>query len=261
MRKTKQILAILAVILLVAMCIVPLILAVVMPDSGWFKAAIACIILIPVVLYAFLLALKAFRPSKSPLIDTIIFDCGNVLTGFEWKKHMENLGFDEKTMDYLAEHVVHHPLWVEGDLGVRPYYDIVEEYCQKNPDYEKEIRLFFEHPGNLITEYSYTIPWLQDLKRAGYRLYILSNWSEPCYHELKDSTLRFEKYMDGAIWSYQHKCIKPEPEIYKKLIHLYDIDPTRAVFLDDTQKNLDAAKPFGFHCTIGAINKLVFQGA
>lgn len=247
MKKTKQTLAIIALILLVAMCIIPLILAIVMPHSGWFKASIACVILIPVILYAFLLVLKAARPSKSPIIDTIIFDSGNVLVDFAWKKHMEDLGFDQKTIDYLTEHVIRNPLWSEGDRGVRPYCDIVEEFCQNNPEYEKEIRKYLEHPGELITERSYTIPWLQELKSAGYRLYVLSNWSEPCYKELKDSILRFEKYLDGAIWSYQHKCIKPEPEIYRKLINLYDIDPTRAVFLDDTQKNLDGAKPFGFH--------------
>lgn len=247
MKKRKQTLAIIAIFFLIAMCIIPLILAIALPGSGWFRASIACVILIPVVLYAFLLVLRTAKPSKSPLIDTIVFDSGNVLVDFAWKKHLDDLGFDQKTKDYLTEHVIKNPLWNEGDRGVRPYYDLVEEFCHKNPQYEKEIRKFFEHPGELITERSYTIPWLLELKNAGYHLYVLSNWSQPCYEELKDSILRFEKYLDGAIWSFQHKCIKPEPEIYQKLIDLYDIDPTRAVFLDDTQKNLDGAKPFGFH--------------
>lgn len=253
MRKRKQIPAIIAIVLLAAMCIIPLILAITMPGSGWFKMSIAAVILIPVVLYAFLLTIRAVKPSKSPLIDTIVFDCGNVLVGFAWKKHMENLGFDEETIDYLEEHMIHDPLWNEFDRGVRSFSDVADEFCRENPTYEAEIRAFLEHPEDMIEEYSFSVPWLQDLKRAGYRLYVLSNWDEPCYTRLKDSVLRFEKYLDGAIWSYQHRCIKPEPEIYKKLIHKYNIDPTRAVFLDDTQKNLDAAKPFGFH-TIHAVD-------
>lgn len=260
MKKKKQILSIIAIVLLVVMCIMPLIFAITMPGSGWFKASVACAILIPVILYAFLLAAKALKPSKSPIIDTIVFDSGNVLVGFIWKKRMEDLGFGRETVDYLAEHMIGTPLWNELDRGVRPFSEIVDEFCRTNPDYEMPIRRFFEHPGKMIEEYPFTISWLQDLKRAGYQLYVLSNWDEPCYEELKDSILRFEQYLDGAIWSFRHHCIKPEPEIYKKLIQTYRIDPARAVFIDDRQENLDAAKPFGFHTVLATDHKAALAG-
>ena len=260
MKNKKQVLAIIAIAFLVALYAVPLVLSITMPDSGWFNASIASVILIPILLFAFLLVLKAVKPSKSPIIDTIVLDSGNVLVDFAWKEHMEELGFNEKAIDYLTKNMIRHPLWNEFDRGIRPFYDIVDEFCRNNPDYEKEIRQFFEHPGDMITARPYVIPWIQNLKKAGYKVYVLSNWSDPCYEELKDSILSFEQYLDGAIWSYQHQCIKPEPEIYEKLIKIYHIDPARAVFLDDTQKNLDGAKPFGFHTILVTDHESALEG-
>lgn len=260
MKNTRRKLALAGVVLLLIMCILPLVFSIVFPDSGWFKASIACVILIPVVLYAFLLVLKVTRPAKSPLIDGIIFDVGNVLVDFDWKAHMENLGFDADTIDYLRIHMMENPLWNELDRGKRPFGEIVDEFCRLNASYESQIRSFFEEPEKTITERSYTLPWLQDLRRAGYKLYVLSNWDEPIYENLKDSVLSFEKYLDGAIWSYQHKCVKPEPEIYQKLIDLYGLNPDRCVFLDDRQENLDAARPFGFNTILVTSHEAALEG-
>ena len=59
--------------------------------------------------------------------------------------------------------------------------------------------------------------------------------------------LDFLNYVDGGILSYQEKTIKPEPEIYQRLIEKYSLVPEECVFLDDTEKNLTAAAGFGMH--------------
>ena len=40
---------------------------------------------------------------------------------------------------------------------------------------------------------------------------------------------------------------KPDPAIYRLLLDRYSLNPEECVFLDDIQKNLDAAKAFGIH--------------
>ena len=51
--------------------------------------------------------------------------------------------------------------------------------------------------------------------------------------------------IDGAILSYQEKMIKPDRCIYELLCDRFQIVPETAVFLDDTLRNIEAAKEFG----------------
>ncbi|BDM22385.1 hypothetical protein KMS_R21420 [Pseudomonas sp. LRP2-20] len=39
--------------------------------------------------------------------------------------------------------------------------------------------------------------------------------------------------------------MKPEPEIFQLLLRRYGLDPSRTLFIDDVQKNVDAAKEQG----------------
>lgn len=57
--------------------------------------------------------------------------------------------------------------------------------------------------------------------------------------------LEFLDYVDGGILSYQEKTIKPEPEIYRRLLERYHLVPEECVFLDDLEANLAAAAQFG----------------
>ena len=47
--------------------------------------------------------------------------------------------------------------------------------------------------------------------------------------------------------SWQIHCLKPEPEIYQKLIQDFSIDPSRAVFIDDLLDNVAEARAQGLH--------------
>ena len=57
--------------------------------------------------------------------------------------------------------------------------------------------------------------------------------------------MSFLSFTDGGILSYKDKVIKPDPAIYRLLIERYDLVPENCVFIDDTQKNLDAAEKIG----------------
>lgn len=247
MKKTQRILAWVGIILLAACVIFFLISAFFIKNPVYFKASLGCIIAIPIILYAFLMITKMLTNQKSPLIDNIIFDVGNVLVNFAWKKVMEDLGYSEETIAYLDKNLIHDPLWNQFDEGVRPYGDVADEFCQRHPQYEQEIRTFLGHLPDSIIPRSYTDSWLSDLKSKGYHLYILSNWSDPLYEGTKDGALSFQKYMDGAIWSYRVKCAKPSVKIYKKLLHTYHLTPSRTVFLDDRKENVEGAKAAGIH--------------
>ena len=57
---------------------------------------------------------------------------------------------------------------------------------------------------------------------------------------------RFEIFDGGVISCYVHQ-LKPEKEIYETIMARYDIDPARALFIDDTLVNVEGAMKMGIH--------------
>ena len=56
-----------------------------------------------------------------------------------------------------------------------------------------------------------------------------------------------ENSADGKTFSYKELMIKPNKKIYELICNRYDINPAEAVFLDDTEKNIAAAREYGLH--------------
>ena len=46
--------------------------------------------------------------------------------------------------------------------------------------------------------------------------------------------------------------MKPEPEIYMRLVECYQIKPEETLFIDDLSKNTEAAEKLGFHTVLFA---------
>lgn len=83
--------------------------------------------------------------------------------------------------------------------------------------------------------YPYAADWVRDLKKKGYKVYILSNFSEFGFNRVKD-TFDFLPYADGALISYEVKLVKPDRKIYETLCERFDITPENAVFSMITRK-------------------------
>ena len=180
------------------------------------------------------------------MIKNIIFDIGNVLTDFRWKGFLEDKGFDETMIDRIAKASVESPLWNEFDRGDWPDEKLMQAFVENDPEIEKELHEAYNDIHGMVTLRDYAIPWVQQLKKAGYRVLYLSNFSLKAYRECDDA-LAFLPYMDGGILSYQDKVIKPDPAIYKLLLKRFELVPQECVFLDDTQKNVDAAVAQGIY--------------
>ena len=106
--------------------------------------------------------------------------------------------------------------------------------------------MVFENYPSLLKELPYAVPWVKDLKARGYKVYYLSNYGRWPY-EVSKNELRFMDYTDGGLLSYEVHMVKPERAFYLELLSRYDIIPDHAVFLDDTQANIDVAVSLGLH--------------
>ena len=76
------------------------------------------------------------------------------------------------------------------------------------------------------------------------KLYILSNWSVEFDIEREKYKEVFDLF-DGIIISAHVKMIKPEKQIYQKLLTTYNLDPECSYFIDDQKENLVGAELVG----------------
>lgn len=179
------------------------------------------------------------------MIKNVIFDVGKVLVEYDPDSYMERLGFDLKTRQAVNQAMFQNPLWEESDRGKLSTEELLEKFIFNDKEYKEEITKAYQTVGNMIELFPYSVAWIKELKQRGYRVYILSNYAEVTYEQTKEK-MEFLPYVDGAVFSFQCKWIKPEREIYEELCRKYSIEPRESVFLDDRLENIKKAQELGF---------------
>ena len=180
------------------------------------------------------------------MIDTIIFDIGNVLLDFDYLKHFRQL-FDEDTAQAIADATVRDlAVWLEMDRGVLSYEEALALVVRGAPHLSREIRCAVDYLYGNVESYPYATHWVKQLKEKGYRVYFLSNYGEKPFAESKDR-MPFLDQVDGWLLSCEIREVKPSPIIYQTLCSRFAITPDRAVFIDDSAINVAGAQAVGMH--------------
>jgi putative hydrolase of the HAD superfamily len=87
------------------------------------------------------------------------------------------------------------------------------------------------------------------LHDRGIKTGILSNM-QPDFRESLRSGVEWLEAFDVHIFSCDFKLIKPEPEIYQRLVEALGVPPQRTLFIDDMPVNIDAARQAGIEGVI-----------
>lgn len=180
------------------------------------------------------------------MIRNIVFDVGNVLVEYSWERMLEALHITGEAYDAVAKATALSPMWNELDRSLLSDEEILQGFINNAPEYEREIRLVWDNIPESIHCYDYSVEWVRKFRKKGYKTYILSNYSKRGY-EVTKQELPFVADMDGVLFSYEVKLVKPEPEIYQTLLEKFQLKPEECVFLDDNEKNIIAAREAGIH--------------
>lgn len=178
------------------------------------------------------------------MIKNIVFDIGRVLLGFEWDDYMKTLEGDEATREAVSKATFKSGFWDELDKGILETEEILNMFVSANPVYEKEIRNALARVGECTTRCDYAIPWIESLKARGYNVYYLSNYSDYVKSQSAHA-LDFIPHMDGGVFSYIVRSIKPDKGIYEELFSQYGLNPDECIFIDDKKANIEAGEALG----------------
>ena len=175
------------------------------------------------------------------MIKNIIFDIGKVLVTFDpVSVFYEKIKNKEQTT-MITGHIFGDEIWTKYDAGLVTMQDMKEYYWQKYPQEYEMILYILDHWTIIMKGIEASITYIKLLKKRGYKIYLLSNINEESAQYLKKEEAFFD-YVDGAILSYQHHVVKPDPKIYHLLLDTYHLEPTTCVFLDDRKENIDVAR-------------------
>lgn len=177
------------------------------------------------------------------MIKNVVFDIGNVLIGFNWRKYVHEL-FEDEIADRVAAALWRSGWWPELDRAVIPVEEILSHFCEADPGVKEHTREAFYRIGECVARIDWVIPMVEKLKERGYNVYYLSNMSE---HVMRSNPEAFDftEYMDGGVFSCDVRLIKPDYAIYTALLDKYDLVPEECIFIDDHPENISAGRKLG----------------
>ena len=180
------------------------------------------------------------------MIRNIVFDIGGVLADFRIREFLTEKGLDGPTIKRVLKASVLNPYWGKFERGEVTEEETLQAFAAADPGIERELRLAFTNLDGMLVMREYAIPLVQRLKKDGFGVYYLSNYSKKAYDECAES-LAFLPYMDGVVVSFAVGLTKPDPRVYRVFLERYGLQPETCLFVDDTEENVTAARELGFH--------------
>lgn len=168
-------------------------------------------------------------------MKNIVFDLGRVVFAQDPQKSTDEF---KQFFSYVSQTPMPQ-FWIDYDLGLSSFDKVAEDlaaYRNVEVGYARDMI-------NLAISKQETIAptgrLIGELKKAGYRLYVLSNMSR----EFIDFLRQQEVYanFDGEVISCEEGVAKPMPKIYDLLLNRFSLDAADTLFIDDRKENVEAA--------------------
>jgi 2-haloacid dehalogenase len=178
--------------------------------------------------------------------QVVVFDLGGVLLDWNPRHLYRQLFNDEAEMErFLTE--VCSPAWNEQQDGGRPFAEAIAELVAKYPEQRELIEAFYLRWPEMVKDAIHgTVEILRELRAANHRVFALSNWSAETYPKAH-ARFEFLQWFEFVAISGQLGVMKPQPEIFDHLLNKAGLRAEQCVFIDDSPKNVEAARALGWH--------------
>jgi 2-haloacid dehalogenase len=177
-------------------------------------------------------------------IDTVIFDLGNVLIGWDPRRLYRQLIDDGAQMEWFLREVCNSE-WNEQQDAGRSWAEATALLRAKFPEHAHLIDAYhLRWEETLVGAMDDSVALLAALRERGVRVLALTNWSQETF-PIARQRFPFLQWFEGIVVSGEEKLIKPDPRIYQRLLERYAVDPSKALYIDDSARNVAAAEALG----------------
>jgi putative hydrolase of the HAD superfamily len=180
-------------------------------------------------------------------IKAVLFDYGNVLCLQHYQSDLEAMAqclgvdIDPTTIAYWE----FRDGFDQGTYHGREYWSKIAAHCGV-PVTEQQILQLIEldnigwaRPNHVMVE------WANRLRTTGIATAIVSNMPQDIREYLR--SVEWLPTFDHYSFSCELQSLKPESKIYEYTLKGMNIHPSNALFLDDREVNVKAAKALGMH--------------
>jgi 2-haloacid dehalogenase len=179
--------------------------------------------------------------------QAVVFDLGGVLVHWDPRLiYRSMLASEELVEDFLAE--VGFAEWNHSvDAGDHTWAEAVADLTARYPHHAELIAAYpVRFPESLAGPVEGTVEVLRELHGAGVRLFALTNWSAELFPHARER-FEFLQLFEAIVVSGEELLAKPDRRIFELVLTRYGLDPTRTVFVDDREVNVEAARAVGMH--------------
>jgi 2-haloacid dehalogenase len=184
-----------------------------------------------------------------PPIEAVVFDIGGVLLDWNPRYVYRQLFDDEQEMERFLSEICTLEWHVEHDRG-KPFAVSCAELASVHPEYAEMIHAWGQRSEDMVAgPIDETVELLRRLKASGVPCYALTNMEAETF-PLRVKRFPFMSWFDGTVVSSFERVVKPEPEIFERLLERFNLAPEETLFVDDSQRNVDAARELGIQAVV-----------
>jgi putative hydrolase of the HAD superfamily len=186
----------------------------------------------------------------------IVFDFGNVLV--EWnpsrliQHHYTAPDGKAQFADALADTLINHQDWLDFDLGLIDSHELAARSARRLGLDAGGLRAFVDRIPHVLPVYESTIALMGELAdglHGAHRVVYLSNMPSAFATVLEARCPWISRFEDG-IFSGRVNLAKPDAAIFAAAEAQLGLDPTDTLFLDDSARNVRAARARGWRSEI-----------
>lgn len=182
-------------------------------------------------------------------IRHIVFDIGKVLVHYDPDIPFSRIIPDAAERRWFFDNVCTSAWNVEQDRG-RSWQEAEALLITEHPAHADNIRAFRRHWHEMVPyAYEDSVALLEGLIEAGHDVTMLTNWAADTFAEAR-SRFPFLEKPRGVTVSGEIGLIKPDPAIYGLHGARFGIEPTAALFIDDSEKNVEGARAAGWQAVL-----------
>ena len=182
-------------------------------------------------------------------IEAVVFDIGGVLLDWNPRYLYRQLFDDEQEMERFLSEICTLEWHEAHDRGM-PFEVSCAELASSHPEYAEMIHAWGRRSEEMVAgPINETVEILRRLKAAGVPCYALTNMETQTF-PLRVKRFPFMSWFDGAVVSGFEEVVKPEREIFERLLKRFNLAPESTLFVDDSPRNVCAARELGIRAVL-----------
>ena len=183
------------------------------------------------------------------MIKNVIFDNGGVIVKYSAEHYLDYFGYDPDKQRKLSM-LFSSQEWEETSKGHITMEDFSNHCKSLYPEWSYEIdeMLDIKNLKYLIPVYPEMINFVKDLKKDGFKVFMLTDIVETTIEYLNQEIENFEKLWDGLVYSCRVGMVKREGKVFDYILDKYNLKANECLFLDDSKNKLEQAKIRGIEC-------------